>query len=482
MKAVDSGTKVVSAALLLVVLAALLVLAGPFTRPAAASTIPIVFPLEKRVTVVRLFMVPRTGHLHQGIDMWAPKMTKQVAVVSGTVTLLERPYLGHPWYALWLAGDDGHGYYYSHINNDTPGTDDGKGELQFAFAPGLHTGDHVVQGQFIAYVGDSGDAEHNSPHLHFEIHETTDMSSPAIDPYDSLYRAPLADGSPPPNWPSVSLHRYDQTNAMITYTGAWKTLAVSGASGGSYKYTDSNAGALVWFQGTRLDLIATTGTTQGNAVVTVDGGQPQSLDLYRATTGRQQDVWSTGTLVQGTHTVSIAWTGTSSTPGGGTGINIDAVDVTGKLLSAPKPMTFQQSSTLLAYTGTWTVYHATSASGGSFRILSSTGSSFTAELRGTFLGLVAKTGPAYGQARVTLDGGDPVLVDLYSKSALFRQNVWNTGLIDYGVHTLKFEWTGLKNSAATGSDVNIDALQILGELCGIGAPPDFGPEAMSAIL
>jgi len=64
-------------------------------------------------------------------------MTKEVAVVSGTVTLQVRDYQGQPWYTLWLAGDDGRGYYYSHINNDTPGTDDGRGAFRMPSRPDL---------------------------------------------------------------------------------------------------------------------------------------------------------------------------------------------------------------------------------------------------------------------------------------------------------------------------------------------------------
>ena len=384
-----------------------------------------------------MFMTPRTGHLHEGIDLCAPKMTKELAAVSGTVTLLERSYTGGPWYALWLAGDDGYGYYYSHINNDNPGTDDGQGGLEYAFAPGLHTGDRVTQGQFLAYVGDSGNAEDSSPHLHFQIHETTEMSSPPIDPYDSLYSAPLADGSQPPPWPSPTLTRYQQTDARITYWGAWNTFTVSTASGGNYTYADSKAGSLIWFVGTRLDLIATAGTTQGKGMVSVDGGSPVPIDFYSATTLRQQTVWSTGVLAQGTHTVALTWTGQKSSPHGGTRVNIDAVDVWGTLIDAPKLATFQQNAGGLVYTGTWTISHTSSASGGSFRFFNSPGASVTAQFTGIYAALVAKTSPVYGVARLTLDGGVPVLVNLYSASTLYQQKVWNSGILAYGTHLLK---------------------------------------------
>ncbi len=39
-----------------------------------------------------------------------------------------------------LTGTDGWKYWYIHINNDTPGTDDGKNPAQWRFAPGIDAG------------------------------------------------------------------------------------------------------------------------------------------------------------------------------------------------------------------------------------------------------------------------------------------------------------------------------------------------------
>lgn len=179
-------------------LAVVIVLGNPFAGRAKATTIPIVFPLEIRVPVLHDYLAPRTGHLHQGTDLMCPKMTKELAAVSGIVTLRTDTYNGLPAYTLWLAGDDGHGYFYIHINNDTPGTDDGKGGVQYAYAPGLTNGTRVHVGDVIGYAGDSGNAEDCGSQLHFEIHlggyvaasagQTRTPS--AIDPYASLMAAP----------------------------------------------------------------------------------------------------------------------------------------------------------------------------------------------------------------------------------------------------------------------------------------------------
>jgi hypothetical protein len=65
------------------------------------------------------------------------------------------------------------------------------GTFEQAFAPGLAVGQRVWAGQFLAFMGDSGNAEGTSPHLHFEMREpaATVWSAVAVDPYDTLQAA-----------------------------------------------------------------------------------------------------------------------------------------------------------------------------------------------------------------------------------------------------------------------------------------------------
>lgn len=159
---------------------------GPNPALAAGTVVPIIFPVLGSSSYTASFGAPRAGHTHEGVDILASKMTPAVAVVGGRVDWLNDGSEGSSYYLL-LRGDDGNDYFYVHLNNDTPGTDDGNGGPARAYAAGLKNGDYVYPGQLIAYVGDSGNAEGTSPHLHFEIH-LGGYRNP-IDPYPSLQSA-----------------------------------------------------------------------------------------------------------------------------------------------------------------------------------------------------------------------------------------------------------------------------------------------------
>src|SRR5207244_7618266 len=124
-----------------------------------------------------------------------------VAAADGFVTYITIPEASYG-YMLTITGDDGWSYDYLHINNDTPGTDDGKAPMSDVFAPGIAKGVRVNAGQLVAYMGDSGDAETTAPHLHFELHDPTGV---AVNAYASLQAAPhpTAAAPPAPNVPDV---------------------------------------------------------------------------------------------------------------------------------------------------------------------------------------------------------------------------------------------------------------------------------------
>ncbi|NIS30601.1 MAG: M23 family metallopeptidase [Actinobacteria bacterium] len=123
------------------------------------------------------------GRSHEGTDILSPKGTPVRAIADGVVHTMGAT--SRSGYYILLVHDDGLMSYYIHLDNDTPGTDDGLGGGAAAFAPGLRQGSLVRAGDVIGYVGDSGNAEWTPPHTHFELH----VDGQPVNPYPYLLDA-----------------------------------------------------------------------------------------------------------------------------------------------------------------------------------------------------------------------------------------------------------------------------------------------------
>lgn len=139
-----------------------------------------VFPIVGPSTLTDSFGDPRPGgRSHEGVDILADKLEPVVAVADGTVrwVMNER---GGRCCSLEIRHADGWRSRYIHLNNDSPGTDDGQ---VVGVVPGLERGSKVHAGEVVGWVGDSGNAEYTVPHLHFEL---IPPNGRAIDPYPLL--------------------------------------------------------------------------------------------------------------------------------------------------------------------------------------------------------------------------------------------------------------------------------------------------------
>lgn len=118
---------------------------------------------------------------HLGVDIVAPRLTPLIAVADGVVEEVHGSGSECCW--LKIRHDDGWFSVYLHLNNDTAGTDDGRGN---GIRPGIEVGTRVTAGQVIGWMGDSGNAEPTVPHLHFELRT---RSGVPVDPHWSLHTA-----------------------------------------------------------------------------------------------------------------------------------------------------------------------------------------------------------------------------------------------------------------------------------------------------
>lgn len=168
--------------------------AGITTTPAPASAEPehevgpfvvVTFPHDSNsVTFSDSWGARRPGgRRHRGIDIMSPRRTEVRTVADGTVIEFGEQRLSG--YFIRIAHSDGWTTTYMHLNNDTPGTDDGEGSIFGAIHPSIVEGAEVHAGQVIAYVGDSGNAEGTVPHTHFELRHEGEK----INPYPYLLDA-----------------------------------------------------------------------------------------------------------------------------------------------------------------------------------------------------------------------------------------------------------------------------------------------------
>jgi RHS repeat-associated protein len=131
---------------------------------------------------------------------------------------------------------------------------------------------------------------------------------------------------------TVQQVRYEQDDSLVVYPdpNPWTTAEDAGASGGTYVCAnETGASVTIQFEGTYLAWIATKAADYGIANVTLDEEDPVPVDLYGETTLYQQSVWNTGSLDEGTHTVTIEWTDTKNELSTDKKIAVDAVEVMG---------------------------------------------------------------------------------------------------------------------------------------------------------
>jgi hypothetical protein len=154
--------------------------------PAPAKVPQLIFPVVGKTTYSDDFGDARGSGRHEGNDLLAPRRALAVAAEAGTVSF----YAGsaRAGCMLTLKGESGTHYAYIHLNNDVTQKNDNRGKCVagVAYAKGLKTGARVGAGEPVGYVGNSGDADATSPHLHFEVHPN---GGRAVNPFPHLQKA-----------------------------------------------------------------------------------------------------------------------------------------------------------------------------------------------------------------------------------------------------------------------------------------------------
>lgn len=102
---------------------------------------------------------------HEGIDIFAERGTPVTSTTRGVVGAVRESGLGGR--QVWVRGPALEHHYYAHLED---------------WAAGLATGEVVLPGDVLGYVGDSGNARGTAPHLHYGIYG----EGGALDPLPRL--------------------------------------------------------------------------------------------------------------------------------------------------------------------------------------------------------------------------------------------------------------------------------------------------------
>jgi murein DD-endopeptidase MepM/ murein hydrolase activator NlpD len=128
-----------------------------------------------RAQIQDTFHESRSGrHAHEATDIPAPRGTPVLALDDGVIRKL---FVSVPGGLTIYHFDptETYCYYYAHLDR---------------YAPGLKEGDAVRHGEVIGYVGTTGNAPANAPHLHLEIKRLGPdkkwWQGTPIDPYPLL--------------------------------------------------------------------------------------------------------------------------------------------------------------------------------------------------------------------------------------------------------------------------------------------------------
>jgi len=147
---------------------------GEIAQVLASRHLMIPVPGVSRAALRDTFTERRGLAAHEALDIAAPRGTRVVAVDDGRVVKL---FLSVPGgrtvYQFDPAGN--FAYYYAHLD---------------AYAEGVHEGMNVKRGDVLGYVGTTGNAPAEAPHLHFAIFrlgpEKHWWQGDAVNPYPVL--------------------------------------------------------------------------------------------------------------------------------------------------------------------------------------------------------------------------------------------------------------------------------------------------------
>ncbi|MEO7580887.1 MAG: M23 family metallopeptidase [Massilia sp.] len=149
----------------------------PADAPPATPGVKLSVPVEgiKLAQLSDNFDQPRGKERHhEALDIMAPKGTKVIAAADGKVVKLFNSKPGGLT-VYQFDPSEKYAYYYAHLDR---------------YAEGIKEGSTLKRGDLVGYVGTTGNANPNAPHLHFAVFELTPSKQwwkgTPVNPYPML--------------------------------------------------------------------------------------------------------------------------------------------------------------------------------------------------------------------------------------------------------------------------------------------------------
>ena len=127
----------------------------PASGPSDGAPEPVAMPIAgiSASSLSDTFNETHNGHKHEALDIMAPRGTPVMAAVEGNVAKLFKSEEGGLT-VYQFDNRSAYSYYYAHLDH---------------YVAGLTEGTLLRQGQILGYVGSTGNASADAPHLHFAI-------------------------------------------------------------------------------------------------------------------------------------------------------------------------------------------------------------------------------------------------------------------------------------------------------------------------
>jgi predicted outer membrane repeat protein len=244
---------------------------------------------------------------------------------------------------------------------------------------------------------------------------------------------------------------FQDTDPSILYDN-WFDFGSPNASGGFFRSSNHTSDTVTYkFNATSIKWITRKGPEMGKALVTIDGVNKGTFDLYKSSALWNQQFLFSG-LASATHNIVIKVIGTKNASSSDFLVALDGFQV-GSSTNAV------QESALGVQYNKWIGKTQATASGGSYRVNGSLGADLKFQFSGTSILFVTARGPSYGKVNLYIDG---MLVssnlDLYAPTQQWQYKIGYSGLAN-GFHVIDVLPAHTKNASSSGYGVVVDAFQ-----------------------